>query len=431
MKIKRRHIVYIASFAVLLLLLYLLLVSAAAIPNSAIKKNMQKSAAYFATADNYAFSEDRLFRNITDNHADRMWVNIGWNMGHGNPSLSALDTDYYASPDHGPGLSLFLSVALDEDANTDYTRYWHGTAGLIRVLHLFTDIHGIKTLGMICLVLLLGRTQWALVRAGHWDLGLCLLVSLLLVQFWNLRLSVEYMPCFLICLALCPAFVRAEKSGSFSLNLLGILSGTLTAFFDFLTTETVTILIPLILVIAIRSRECRLKSPQKVLKMLLHCGICWALAYLGTFVVKWCAVTLATGENHFLAAMNSVSQRVGGVVTDGYAHKTPGILSAIGSNFSVLFEGTSRTEYRKVISNLMTIAILIFVIYRLYQIRQKRRPGTCFILMLGGVVLLRYSVLANHSFMHAFFTYRALASTIFAVLTALLINLQPSKKGGA
>ena len=431
MKIKRRHMVYIAVFAVLLLMLYLLLVSAAAIPNSAIKKNMQKSAAYFATADNYAFSEDGLFRNITDNHADRMWVNIGWNMGHGNPFLSVLDTDYYASPDHSPGASLFLSVTLDEDANTDYTRYWHGTAGLIRVLHLFTDINGIKILGMICLVLLLGRVHWALVRAGHWDLGLCLMVSLFLVQFWNLRLSVEYMPCFLICLSLCPVFVKAEKLGSFYLNLLGILSGTLTAFFDFLTTETVTILIPLILVIAIRSRECRLKSPRSVLKMLLRCGICWALAYLGTFVAKWCAVSLATGENHFLAAMNSVSQRVGGIVTDGYAQKMPGVLTAIGSNLSVLFEGTSRTEYRKVISNLMPIAIVIFVVYRLYQVRQQRRPGTCFILMLGGIVLLRYSVLANHSFMHAFFTYRALAGTIFAVLTALLINLRPSKKGGA
>ncbi len=430
MKIKRQHIVYIATFAALLLLLYLLLVSTAAIPNSAIKKNMRKSATYFATADHYAFSEDGFFRNITDNHADRMWVNIGWNMGHGNPSLSVLDTDYYASPDHGPGLSLFLSVALDEDANTGYTRYWHGTAGLIRVLHLFTDIHGVKIVGMLCLALLIGQTLWVLVQAGHWDLGLCLLASLFLVQIWNLRLSVEYQPCFLICFALCPAFLRAERQGDFYLNLLAIVSGTLTAFFDFLTTETVTILIPLILVVAIRSRECRLESPKKVSRMLLHCGLCWALAYLGTFVVKWCSVSLVTGQNHFASAMNSVGHRVSGVVRDGHTNRMPGMLMAIGSNFSVLFEGTSRTEYRLVISNLVIIAVLCFVIYRMYRVRQKLRPGTAFILMLGGIVLLRYSFLANHSYMHSFFTYRALASTIFAVLVAMLINLQSRKKGG-
>ena len=298
------------------------------------------------------------------------------------------------------------------------------------MLHLFADIHGIKTLGMVCLILLLSRTLWVLYRSGHWDIGLCLLVSLLLVQVWNLRLSVEYQPCFLICFGLCPAFLRLEKRGDFYLNLLAIVSGTLTAFFDFLTTETITILLPLILVVAIRSRECRLESPQRVLGMLLRCGICWTLAYLGTFALKWVAVSLATGENHFLAAFDSVGQRVNGAVTEANTHIMPGMLTAIISNLSVLFEGTSRTEYRTVISNLVIIAILSFAVYRMYQVRQKLRPGTVFILMLGSIVLLRYSILANHSYLHSFFTYRALASTILAVLTAMLINLQPRKKGG-
>jgi hypothetical protein len=283
---------------------------------------------------------------------------------------------------------------------------------------------------MICLFLLIGRTLWVLYRRGHWDLILCLLISLLLVQIWNLRLSMEYQPCFLICFALCPAFLRAEKQGNFYLNLLAIVSGTLTAFFDFLTTETVTILIPLILVTAIRSRECRLGSPKKTMRFLLHCGLCWALAYLGTFAAKWCAVSLATGSNHFITAMHSVGQRVGGVVTEGNTNKMPGMLMAIGSNLSVIFEGTSRTEYRMAVSNLLILAGLIFVVYSMYRVRQKPRPGTFFILILGSIVLMRFGLLANHSYLHSFFTYRALASTIMAVLVAMLINLQPKKKGG-
>lgn len=430
MKLNARHIVYTGLFAALLLVLYLLLVFSAAIPNSAMIKNMLDSAEYIANEEPYVFSEDGKHQNVTDNLADQMWLNIGWHMGSGNPFVSALDTRYYDGEKYGPPVGLFLSVAQGHEANADYTRYWHGTAGLIRVLHLFTDIHGIKIVGMVCLVLTLLRTFWVLYRSGHWDIGLCLLISLLLVQVWNLRLSVEYQPCFLICFGLCPGFLRMERRGDFYLNLLAIVSGTMTAFFDFLTTETITILIPLILVIAIRSRECRLESPRKVLGMLLRCGICWTLAYLGAYVVKWGAVSLATGENHFLAAMDSVSQRVSGVVTEGNTHKMPGILMAIGSNFSVLFEGTTRTEYRMVISNLVVIVLLAIIVYRIYQVRQKLRPGTTFILMLGSVVLLRYGVLANHSYMHSFFTYRALVSTIFAVLVAMLINLQPRKRGG-
>lgn len=430
MKLNKRHMIYIAVFAALLLLLYLLLVVSAAIPNSAILKKMHQSAYMLSNEDPYVFTEDQQYQNITDNLADQMWLNIGWHMGNSNPFISALNTRYYDGDLYGPAVGLYMSVTRGHDANTDYTRYWHGTAGVMRILHLLFNIHGIRTLGMLCLIFLVGRTLWILYRTGHWDMALCLLVSLLLVQIGNLRMSAEYQPCFLICFALCPAFLKLERQGDFYLNLLAIISGTLTAFFDFLTTETVPLLIPLILVIGIRSLESRLKSPRRVMKTLLRCSICWVLAYLGTFAAKWCVVSLITGGNHLGAAMQSVGQRISGVVTEDATQQIPGFFMAIGSNFSVLFEGTSRTEYRNAVSKLVLIAILLLLVYRMYQVRQRMQPGTVFILLLGGVVLLRFGLLANHSYMHSFFTYRAFVSTIFAVLMAMLINLRPPKKGG-
>ena len=144
--------------------------------------------------------------------------------------------------------------------------------------------------------------------------------------------------------------------------------------------------------------------------------------------MKWCAVSLVTGENHFLAAMQSANQRIGGVVTEENVNTTPSFLTAIGANLTVLFEGTSRTEYRLVVSRLLPIVLLIFFVYRIYQVKQKPRPGTAFLLLLGAIVFLRYGFLANHSYLHSFFTYRALISTIFAILAAMVINLQPAKQ---
>lgn len=430
MKRARHLVVYMAVFALAILLLYGLLVAAAAIPNEAIRKNMRRSALYHANADPYAVSEEGLFRETADNHADRMWLNIGWNMGSGSPFRAALDTGYYDGGEHGPAAGLYLSVVLGHGANRDYTRYWHGTAGALRVLHLFTDIQGIKILGMAALLLLLARTLLLLLRSGHWDLALCLLLALLWVQFWDLRLSVEYLPCFLICFALCPAFLRLEKKGDRYLELVSVLCGTLTAFFDFLTTETVTVLIPLILVVAVRSRECRLKSPRQTLGLLLRCGLCWLLAYLGTFAVKWCAVSLVTGEDHLLQALEQAGTRMNGTVTDGAAEKAPGMLMAVGANLSVLFRGSSRTEYRAAAAYLTVFTALILFIYRVGRVRQKPRPGTLFLLLLGAMVPLRYCLLANHAYMHSFFTYRALAATIFAILAALALNLRSGTKGG-
>lgn len=63
-----------------------------------------------------------------------------------------------------------------------------------------------------------------------------------------------------------------------------------------------------------------------------------------------------------------------------------------------------------------------------YRTRETACRGTGFILSLGMLVLLRYGVLANHSYLHAFFTYRALLSLILAILTAAMLNLRPKRK---
>ena len=424
----RQSIIYLAVFATLAAALYLLMAVSAAIPNAAIQKNMRSSAASYMNTDRYAFSEDGLLKNVTDNHADQMWLNIGWNMGFGKPLISALNTTYYDGEKFGTTAGLYMTVTRGKMANADYTRYWHGTAGLMRILHLYTDIQGIKIIGMLCLVLLIWRTLGILFRDGYWDLAICLLAALLWVQAWNLRLSVEYLPCFLICFGLCPAFLRLEKKDDFFLSLLAVISGTLTAFFDFLTTETVTILIPLILVVAVRSRERRLDTPLHLMRLLVRCGLCWGLAYGGMFVMKWILVSVATGENHILDAVMAADRRIDGVVTVGQLRKKPGFFMAIAANFAALFDGSSRTEYRLVIGTLLGLAVLIAVVYRLNQVNQKLRPGTVFVLLLGSVVLLRFGLLANHAYMHAFFTYRALCSTILSVLVAMTINLHPVQR---
>ena len=430
MKRYRRFGIYVAVFAGLLLALYLMMVLSAVIPNAAIQKNMRKSAKYFLQEDLYAFSDDGLYRNITDNYADQIWTNIGWNMGGGDPFRSVLDTKYYDGKEHALSAGLHLTVTKGYEPNVDYTRYWHGTAALIRILHLVTDIQGVRNIGMLCLLLLIFRTVLALYRAGHWELGACVVVSLLAVQLGNLRLSVEYLPCFLIGLGLCPAFLRLEQKGDFCLNVLSVMAGTLTAFFDFLTTETVTLLFPLILVVAVRSRERRLGSPRRLLKTLAGCGLCWMLAYAGAFAAKWILVTLATGENHLLNAWGAAGTRMSGVIPEAQ-QKLPGLLMAIGANLTVFFEGTSRTEFRRVFGYLIALAIAAMVVMRLGRTRKKAYPGTRFVLILGGIVFLRYGLLVNHSYLHAFFTYRAMASTILAVLSAMVINLCPMKKRGS
>lgn len=425
---------YLAVFAGLLVLLWLMLVFAAAIPNAALRGNMEQSALSYREKEGFSFENGSRWNAISDNYADAILLNVSWNMGEGNPLVSSLDTKYYDGEAFGESIGLYLAVT-DENTvpNTDYTRYWHGTAMFVRLMHLVTDVNGMKWFGMTAALLLLLITVALLVKRRNYELTGVLLLSLASVQIWNIRLSMEYQPAFIICFLLCPMYLWLEKRADVWLVGLSVAGGVLVAFFDFLTTETVTLLLPLILVVTVRAEENRLGSLRDNVRLMVKCGIAWLLAYAGTFFVKWTAVSAVTGENKYRTAVSSVGERIGGSLqgegSDQFLVRIP---MAEAANLSALFGGESRVDMMRIFAGL---AISVLVLGSLLYLFRKKRSGTAAALLalLGSVVIVRYAVLNNHSYLHSFFTYRALVSPIMALLAGMSLSMQfpVSKKKGA
>jgi len=426
--ILKHLLLYMGVFSVVLSSLYLLMVLFATIPNKAIRENMKRSAVSQTEQAHLGSTENGQLKQLADNNADRIWLNIAWQMGKGDPFVSVLDTKYYDGDSFGLALGLRLTVEFGKEANTDYTRYWHGGAALLRFLHIWTDLQGSRIIGFLCILYLIFLTVRYLFLDGHGDLGMCLLASVMAVSVFTVRLSFEYIPCFLVCFGFCPLFLKLEKRGDLPLTLLALAAGTATAFFDFLTAETVTILVPLILVMAVRSMDRRLISKKDTAVLLLQCLILWGLAYGGTFLVKWIVVEQVTGENHLATALSSAGVRMIGAVSVNGQEIKPGALLGIIANLSVLFGSTELISYSKIMMGLFLCTIAVYVLIRVYWCRRPVSRGTGFILGLGTFVLVRFGILANHSYLHAFFTYRALLSSILAVLTAMMLNLRPQKK---
>ena len=252
-----------------------------------------------------------------------------------------------------------------------------------------------------------------------------LAISLLCVHIWDVRLSLEYLPAFLVSLMMSLLFLELEEKGDDTLMMLSVVSGVSIAFFDFLTSETLAILLPLILVVLVRWQDGRLGTFSENIKWLVRCVCCWGISYVMTFLVKWTAASVATGENKFHSAIQSAGVRFAGTSQEENLPLFKQIPYAVFANLSTLFGGEGRVDFGKTLIGLL-IALLIFGGgYYLLHGKEKQKDVTRTVLVLGAVPYLRYLILNNHSYLHEFFTYRAQAVTIIALCAVVWCNREP------
>lgn len=425
----------IGVFFITIAALWVLLILTSLIPNGKIRTNMFGSAEQYNGADPFYQSAGR--NTVTDNYADVILLNVLWNIKSDDAFVSSLDTKYYDGDDgvtdRGENYGLFSAVFEDTPPNTDYSRYWHGSVIFIRPLMLLGDVRVVKLAGIIFTLLFLIIDCIMLIKRGQKFGAAALVISFAAVQMYNIRLSLEYMPTVLICLGMLPFFVSLEKRGDVPLFVLSVICGTMTAFFDFLTTETLTILIPIIIIMMIRKNEGRFEGFKRELATSAKCGVSWVCAYLCTFLVKWTAASIVTGENKFTAAIFSAEVRV-----NGEAEELSPVMQMIFAplaNISAMFGGYERVSPANIIAGLFITAAIsagIFFIFR----RGEKGSGKGFarlMLVLGFVPYLRYIVLNNHSYLHEFFTYRAQAASVLALMGAVWFYTfgapVPEKKG--
>lgn len=419
----RRTALHLGVFAGLLALFWALMLVACSIPNSILQNNFESSAELYKQSSPYQFSDSGKWNSITDNYADAILLGVSWHMGDGEPILATVNTRYNDGGDMGENYGLYLSVFEQADSNADYTRYWHGSAAIVRLLQLFTDVTGIKLIGFAIAVTLALLTVAVLIKYRHADIAAMLVISLVCVHFWNLRLSLEYQPAFILALLLCPMYLHLERKSDTALTLLSVAGGVSVAFFDFLTTETVTLLLPLILVTAVRAKEGRLASFKQDLSLMLKCCIAWGGAYAAAFLIKWGLAAVVTGDSIADLALGSAVNRIGGEIPEAEG-KMNSVFDALFANITTLLGGTERVQMNYVIIGTVLFAAILASLWYMLRAKEQKAEGSAILAILSLMVPLRYILLANHSYLHEFFTYRALVSTVLACLLIVVINVK-------
>lgn len=306
---------------------------------------------------------------------------------------------------------------VDAAMHTEYARYWHGYAVLLRPLLAVLGISGMRYLNMMLLMgLLLGcyaRMRSLLGRRTALTFAAGLLMGFLLIA----PFCQHYMAVTSLALLGCYVQLRWPKAVRARLPEFFLILGSLVCFSDLLTFPVLALGYPLLCCQLLGVRED--VSARRLWVQTIGLSAAWMVGYALTWVGKGLVGTLLTGQNVLGDIFGQAMWRMTGVPEDGkWYPMTPA--GAVQINMETFFTR----------SNVLLLALLlVWLGVRALRMRTGAK-GWIRALPVGAVALypfVWYLAVQNHSNIHYWMTYKLLSVTAFS-LCAYLLAVAPEKE---
>lgn len=298
---------------------------------------------------------------------------------------------------------------VDAAMRTDYARYWHGYAVVLRPLMIVLSIVNIRYLNMMALMALFLVCGWKCRERFGWRTAVHFCAGLLMSFLLIAPFCQQYMPVTFLALAGSAAVLCGWKAARNRLYEFFFLLGSLVCFFDFLTFPVLALGYPLAccLLQMVGDGE----GPAPIWKKTLLLSAAWVLGYGLTWVAKGIIGTLLTGENVLGDILSQAAFRTTGAFYTDTGAVDVSMRSAVLINLETFFMG----------ANIGAFALMLLV-EGVYAVRKGRLENWPQALALAAVALwpvIWYCVLQNHSRLHFWMTYKQLSVTVFAGCSAL------------
>lgn len=190
-----------------------------------------------------------------------------------------------------------------------YFRYWHGYLVPLRLWLTVVDYHTFTIVNILLLCLAAVWAVWGVATRLSRKTALLFGVVILIAAPWEIGGCLQFLPCFMIMLVGCAAALMWPRLTDTPLRmaLFFFTTGTLTVFFDFLTTPVITLGFPAALLILRRRKGGCDASP---LRSLLLMSVAWGAGYFGLWAAKW-GLAAAYGADIFADITQAISLRAG------------------------------------------------------------------------------------------------------------------------
>lgn len=376
------------------------------LPNSVIHKNITNTIDRGDLRDDYPTMGISLVQCKQDNFTDALILNQAWMVSKDSLLTSMLLLPRASGPNPIIMSDCLWRLAHGEDWGTFYyARYWHGGTFAVRFLLLLGSYQTVRSLLYIITMLLLVALCMELGRKSHSWMTLLMVAGMSLLYPFVAQTSIQFAPVLIIALSGGLLVCRLRGKGE-SISMLMFILGSLTAFMDLLTTPLLTLGFPLALWLVLDSANQTHKSWLASFCAAIGKVLLWGIGFAATWASKWLIATIFTPFNVFKDAADQVAVR-----------------SDVGefSRWDAVANNMQLVQWR-----LMALILIVLVILAIVRFRKQNLKTAVELTLLGLMPLVWYFIVANHSFVHWWFTYRLLmVSTVSWLFAAgMLVDWQ-------
>ncbi len=389
---------------------YLTLFLVASIPQDYIAKHVDESADILLEKSVFFYLNENDTASRIDRYADSILLNIAYSYNSEKPMESVARSSYYHKDTQNENQNLKDAVEKKLSANTDYIRYWHGSNTIVKPLLLFTNINGIYIINASTIAILLFLLLILLRKRINLITSIWMFVSCIGISIWYVPFSLEYTWNIILMLiaTTLSLFIHSKKLST--CLCFFVIVGNITAFFDFLSTETITFSIPITCILLLKAKEDELKNTKNYMTLIIKTGLAWLTGYISAWLMKWSIASVVLQTNAFQLALQQASMRINGE-TEHISLFTQTI-GAVIRNASCLFPFSFIQNHSFVVILVITGSIAIF--YYLFK-KEKDSALPTALFLIAIIPYIRFLLISNHSYLHYFFTYRAQLASIFAI----------------
>lgn len=322
--------------------------------------------------------------------------------------------DYHRAAGYSDKSPLYNAMAMGHDGEDSYARYWHGYAGVIRILLLWFDCKEIKFLSFIfqfvLVVFIALRIRdrkgcaWMMLFLSQYFLLMPVVTSFSMVYTYSIDVS-------LIGLLVYERF--HERLGKpFNQLLFFCIIGILTCFFEELCFGVLTWGLNILWIMILFGEN---QSAGKNVLSVIKTGLAWIWGYGGIWFMKWLIATPILRTNVIMDGWSTSlfrSSSNSGEVSKQGIQRILDRLSSMSLNYKYYFY----TLYFLILT-----AWLLILTLRIMNRKLKKDTRIPALGLISLAPMAWYFVMANHTIGHRFMTHRIFNFGIFAVLSILFI----------